>query len=354
MTDLLELQTIEVAGSSTAMGEALGEGLRALITGLVERRSAAAADYLAERQVAAVDFATLGGECLHVLRGWDASSYDEHCATAKAAGIDAALLYAMANLTDIRDLACIPAQHDAEGCTAVMVPSSVSPTGTPLAGQTWDLSAADVDCVVGVKRVPDEGPATWSVTVAGAPTLMGMNALGLAVGTTNIRVAGARVGVGYMSLLHRAVQCGDRREAEAVIAGGPRIAAHTYWFADDMGIAELECDTLACTRRDAHDVPLVRTNHCLADGRLDAEAPAENSLKRLDCAGDWALEGDHSIEGIRALFADRSHGECSINRRHDDGEPSATNACVIADPATRTLHACRGEADRGAWTALTF
>jgi len=354
MTDLLELQTIEVAGSSTAMGEALGEGLRVLITGLVERRSDAAAEYLAERGMTAADLATLGAECLHVLRGWDPPSYDEHCATAKGAGIDAALLYAMVNLTDIRDFACIPAQHDAEGCTAVMVPSSVSPTGTPLAGQTWDLSAADVDCVVGVKRVPDTGPATWSVTVAGAPTLMGMNALGLAVGTTNIKVAGTRVGVGYMSLLHRAVQCSDRHEAEVAIAGGPRIAAHTYWFADDMGIAELECDALSCTRRDAHDVPLVRTNHCLADGRLDAEAPAENSLKRLDCAGDWALKGDHSIEGIRALFADRSHGVCSINRRHDDGEPSATNACVIADPTTRTLHACRGEADRGAWTILTF
>ena len=89
MTDLLELQTIEVAGSSTAMGEALGEGLRALITGLVERRSAAAAEYLAERQVTAVDLVTLGGECLHVLRGWDAPSYDEHCATANGAAAEA-------------------------------------------------------------------------------------------------------------------------------------------------------------------------------------------------------------------------------------------------------------------------
>jgi hypothetical protein len=92
----------------------------------------------------------------------------------------------------------------------------------------------------------------------------------------------------------------------------------------------------------------------LAEERLDAEKAAESSIKRLARAGAWATDGDHSIEGIRALFTDRSDGVCSINRRHDDGHPSATNACVIADPSTRTLHACRGEADRGAWVVLTF
>lgn len=354
MCGMLELQTIDIAGSRRVMGESLGESLRATIQGLVERRRGSAATYLAERGIAAVDLTNLGADCLQVLRLWDPAGYDEHQGVACAAGVDSALLYAMVNLTDIRDLACVPAQTDAEGCTAVMVPAAMSSSGTPLAGQTWDLVAGDVKSIVAVHRRPDDGPRTWTVTVAGGPTLMGMNEHGLALGTTNIKVAGARVGVGYMSLLHKAVHCHDRREASECIVQGPRVAAHTYWFADEAGVLELECDAIACTLREGFDKTLVRTNHCIEDGRDDAEAPSESSTARLVCAEQWARRATASVEDIRALFADRSDGACSINRRHDDGEPTATNACVIADPAQRVLHACRGEADRGCWVELAF
>lgn len=335
------------------MGQSLGESLRATIEGLVERRRRSAAEYLAERGID-VDLAGLGADCLQVLRGWDPAGYDEHVGVAAGAGVDSALLYAMVNLTDIRDLACVPAQADAEGCTAAMVPGAKSATGAPLAGQTWDLVAGDVESIVAVHRTPDDAPRTWTVTVAGGPTLMGMNERGLAMGTTNIKVAGARVGVGYMSLLHKAVHLGDRREASECIVQGPRIAAHTYWFADPAGVLELECDAMACTMREGFDATLVRTNHCLADGRDDAEVPAESSTARLACAEQWAGRETVSVDDMRGLFADRSNGVCSINRRHDDGEPTATNACVVADPAQRVLHACRGEADRGCWVELAF
>jgi len=354
MYAMQELQTIDVAGSRRAMGEAIGETLRAMVGHLVERRGTAAAEYLEEHGMADVDLVGLGADCLHVLRGWDPAGYEEHMGVAQGSGIDAAVLYTMVNLTDMRDIACLPAQVDAEGCTAVMVPAATSASGTPLAGQTWDLVAGDVDSVVAVHRRPDDGPRTWSVTVAGGPTLMGMNEDGLALGTTNIKVTGARVGVAYMSLLHRAVHCSDRREAGEVIVRAPRVAAHTYWFADPNGVLELECDAMACTMREAFDATLARTNHCLSDTRHDAEAPAESSTTRLSRAEQWAGRDTISVDDIRDLFADRSDGICSINRRHDDGEPTATNACVVADPARRVLHACRGEADRGCWVELAF
>ena len=349
---MLDLPCIEVAGTPAAMGEAIGEALRAPIHALSDRRTEAIRIYVAERGLPEPDLAGLGGACLDVLRGWHLAGWEEHVATARSAGLDPAVFYALVQMTDVRDLASLPAQADAEGCTAVLVPSEATAAGSPLAGQTWDLNAADVDCVVAVKRTPDDGPSTWSVTVAGAPTLMGMNEHGLAVGTTNIKVAGARTGVGYMSLLHRAVQCNDRREAAATIMQAPRIAAHTYWCVDDMGVLELECDAMQCTQREGHSTALSRTNHCLHAARTDAEPAAENSIKRLATATAALDRSDNSIDTIRALFADRSEGICSINRRHDDGEPTATNACVIADPSARVLHACRGEADRGQWLTL--
>jgi hypothetical protein len=338
------------------MGEALGEGLRDQIAVLVDRRTQAAADYLVERGLEPRTLDDLGTDCLHVLRGWDEPAWVEHRAVARASGIDAGRLYAMINLTDIRDLACVPAQHDAEGCTAVLAAAGSTSVDGPLGGQTWDLSSGDVDSIVAVHRRPDEGPRTWAVTVAGAPTLMGMNEDGLALGTTNIRVAGARVGVGYMSLLHKAITCADRREAVEAIDAAPRIAAHTYWFVDPRGAIELECDAMSCSRREplGQDV-LVRTNHCLHEDRIDSEVPLENSLRRLDRAQAFAQSGTPiDVDNLRALFCDRSDALCSINRKHSDGEPTATNACVIADPAARVLHACRGEADRGQWVVLGF
>ncbi|MCH2136915.1 MAG: C45 family peptidase [Phycisphaerales bacterium] len=346
------LSTIEVHGSPSDMGQALGEGLRPSIERLMARRRASAADYLRERGLSGGDLSQLGAACLQVLRGWDPRGWDEHRGVARGAGVNADELYALVNLTDVRDLACIPAQTDAEGCTAVLIPAAASLHGTPLGGQTWDLISGDVEDIIAVRRTPDEGPATWSVTVAGAPSLMGMNETGLAVGTTNIKVAGARIGVGYMSLLHRALACSDRREVATCIGGGPRIGAHTYWAVDPMGALELECDAMSCTQREALTVPLVRTNHCLHPARQDAEPPSESSLQRLARAGELESKSGLTVEDLRAVFSDRRDGLNSINRRHEDGEPTATNACVIADPSKGVLHACRGEADQGQWIEL--
>ena len=352
---MLELPIIEVSGSRRAMGEAIGEGLRDMIEALVTRRTAAAADYLEEHGVPPCSLDNLGTECLHVLRGWDEPGWQEHCGVARASGIDAGCLYAMVNLTDMRDLAFIPAQTDAEGCTAVLVAEADTAVDGPLGAQTWDLSSGDVESIVAVHRRPDDGPRTWAVTVAGAPTLMGMNEHGLALGTTNISVAGARPGVGYLSLLHKAITCDDRRQAVEAVASAPRIAAHTYWFVDPRGAIELECDAMSCSRREPVGQVLVRTNHCLHEGRIDAEPPKESSLRRLARASSFANgAAGVDVDDLQTLFSDRADGLCSINRRHSDGESTATNACVIADPTARVLHACRGEADQGRWTRLGF
>ena len=351
---LLELPCIKVRGSSEDLGSGIGTALQDEIVAMIDRRTRAAEAYFELRERGSIDeMIAVGGACLEVLSEWDPDGHIEHIATALAAGVDASTLYAAANYSDMRDLVSMPASGKGdEGCTSIAVPGSKSVDGEITVGQTWDLNPLDVDSVVAVHRIPNNGPETWSVTVAGAPTLIGMNVHGIWTGTTNIRVADTQIGVGYMSLLHRAIRCYDREEAASVIQHAPRAAAHTYLLADAGGAIELECTATTTKRRDVSREPLVRTNHCIQP--IDAEPPSASSLQRLERATALVGEPRLSVESIRRLMQDREDGVDSICRYEQDGEPTATNACVIGQPASRRFEACRGPADRGQWIQLHF
>ena len=355
MTDLLQLGTVKVEGSVQQMGEAIGDSLKVEIASMIDRRWRAASAYCELRGRGSVsEMMAAGAACLDVLREWDPVGWEEHVATASAASVDAGELYAAANYSDVRDLVCGAAGE--EGCTSLAIPPCCSQDGAVLVGQTWDLHPLDVDSVIAVHRIPDCGPETWSVTIAGAPTLIGMNVHGVWTGTTNIKVQGGGIGIGYMSLLHRAIRCGDREEAASVIQHAPRAAAHTYLLADSGGAIELECSAAITRRRDVIEKPIVRTNHCLDAAHIDQEAepPSSSSIARFERASALTSTGRFGVDALRRVMADRSDGADSICRWEDDGEPTATNACAIAVPATRRLDACRGPADRGAWVTLPF
>lgn len=355
MAAMLALPVIDVAGTPRAMGRAHGEAVRDLVRGFMADRVRAGAVFVRQRRRDG-DFLATAAACLDILRGWDAAGWDEHHGVAEGAAVDAVELYAAANLTDIRDAACfrpIAASAESEGCTTALVPAARSATGAPLAAQTWDLNPPDLAFVIAIRRRPIDGPATVSVTCAGCPNLMGINAHGLAFGTTNLKVHGVRPGVPYLSLLHRMSRCRDRVEASAQLRAAPRAAAHSYWLADPSGIEDWECTAQSALARDG-DGPLCRTNHCLDAGNAtrEDEAPSASSRSRLETARRVLSAPSVGVDGLRALFADRSQGLDSINRYVEDGTGTSTNACMIAEPRERRIHACRGPSDRGAWVVL--
>jgi hypothetical protein len=182
-----------------------------------------------------------------------------------------------------------------------------------------------------------------------------MNERGLAVGTTNIKTRGSRVGIPYLSLLHRALRSATRAEARAAVEGAARAAAHTYWFADAEGAEDLECTADRSVHRSATG-PLARTNHCLDEGNRarEGEAPTKSSLARLARATGSVAAGAQSVDSLKRLFADRADGVDSINRFTEDNQGTSTNACIVTVPARRELHACRGSSDRGEWVTLRF
>lgn len=354
---LLTLPLVECAGDATAMGHAQGEALRERINAFIQQRLDAYDAYSRERHGPTVgQFLTTGSACLRVYEQWDPEGAAENAAIAAAAGVSPESLYATTNMTDVRDVLLLPAPQGDEGCTSLLVPATSARGGELIVGQTWDLNPTDLDFVVAVHRKPSRGPETWSVTVAGALSLTGMNQHGVAVGTTNIKTRRSRVGVGYLSLLHRAIRAQNAAEAETFVRGAPRAAAHTYWLADATGATELECDPESVSERRVEREPIARTNHCLAPPFLEAEGepPTVSSQKRLARAEAELRAASQDVASLRRLMGDRSDGVDSINRYTEDDQGTTTNACLIAIPARLELWACRGPADRGEWVQLRF
>ncbi|RYZ07964.1 MAG: hypothetical protein EOO73_09695 [Myxococcales bacterium] len=353
----LVLPIVECAGDARSLGNQQGEQLRERIGAFIEQRLTAFGEYSRERGGPSVDqFLEAGARCLRVYEQWDPEGAAENAGIAEAAGVSAEALYGSTNMTDVRDVLLLPPPAADEGCTSLLVPKARSRSGEVLVGQTWDLNPTDLEFVVAVHRRPKNGPETWSVTVAGALSLTGMSALGVAVGTTNIKTRRSRVGVGYLSLLHRAIRAGSAAEAREWVTSAPRAAAHTYWLADSAGATELECDPATVVERRADTQPLARTNHCLADElrAAEGEAPSPSSQKRLSRAQAALASAPQDVASLQELMRDRSDGVDSINRYTEDAQGTTTNACLIAIPATRQLWACRGPADRGEWRELKF
>lgn len=365
---MLQLPRYEFSGSAAALGAAQGDALRPLIQRFVPMRFDACRQYAAEAGGDVSGLMDVGRASFAIFERWDPEAFAEHVALAAAAGVDPVELFTVGNMTDMRDALLLSFSSgaaaaqakagaraaDAEGCSSVLIPGAHAEDRRPIAGQTWDLNPEDVDYVVAVGRRPDRGVPTWAVTVAGCPTLVGMNAYGLSVGTTNIKTWGSRPGVGYLNLLHRAIACANVAEAVDVIRDAPRAGAHTYWLADDTRQVELETSPERVVLREATGGPVIRTNHCLAPEVVAQEwqPPSPSSLQRLSRLTALLGEAGQSAQSLRRAFGDRSDGVNSVSRHAADGQGTATNAVIVAQPAERRLYACRGPAEQGEWVEL--
>lgn len=363
--DRFTLPRLRVQGSRRAMGLAHGEALRTLIQGFVAQRLEAFRVFSAERgqHFDVSRFIALGGECLEALARFHPAGHAEHVAVAEGADVEAAALYAVGNMTDVRDVllwgdpsvAPAPAA-DVEGCTAALIPSAGARENVLIAGQTWDLNPEDLPYVVAIHRVPEDGPEVWTVSCAGCLSLTGMNEFGLTVGTTNIKTRGGRVGIGYLSVLHRMLEERDVAAAESALRSTPRAGAHTYWAADENGAFEAETTPDRIVLRRLGERPLGRSNHCLDPriAELEAEAATSSSKARLARVEGELAARPQDVHTLRELFGSRADGVDSISRHIEDGQGTSTNSVLIGVPARRELHACRGPAELAEWVTLAF
>jgi isopenicillin-N N-acyltransferase-like protein len=356
---LLELETFTVRGDYHQMGCAYGARFKPQILRFVEMRLASAETYFADWGRGSVDqLLSVGAQCWEAAKSFHPEGAREHEGIASAVGISPERLYATTNMTDVRDVVLLPdvqPPSEDEGCTSALIPPAENHSG--LYGQTWDLNPPDIEYIVGLHRLPDHGLETWTVTCAGCLTLVGMNENGISVGTTNLKTWRSRVGVGYLSVLHKAVSQQTWSAASEVCERAPVAGAHSYWIGGSAGGVEWERSPGEAFRRDTMSGAIGRANHCLFEPHQEREAvsPTPSSQSRFDRVSALVQDPEyHTVDGLKRLFGDRADGVNSINRYPEDQQGTTTNSVVITSPQERVMFACRGSADRGAWYRLEF
>lgn len=350
------------------MGEAFGECERAAVWELYRLRLDNAieqAERYGGQRVTEGDILEIARRCLAVVRAFSPRGFAELQGIAQGAGLSLEQTWAMNALTDLRDVA---AYHDArtwaqawgdradvDGCSSFVALGDRTDDGTSLVAQTWDLATTNMPYVRVVVREPDTGPATVCLTTVGCLSLIGMNARGVVVGTTNLRAVDARVGVGYLDIIHEALARERFEESVAVIETAPRAGAHFYTVVDAAGsVALIECTArLHVTTRPTVGVH-VHTNHFIHDELQcveDQGTPARSSHQRWqDLTMRLERPGEWSVADAQNALADHGSGALSVCRHDDHG--ISTNGAVVMKPGVRRFLAVHGPPCRGGWVSI--
>ena len=352
------MRILRFEGTPARMGEAFGESCREAIAELYALRcenALAQALRYGGRPVSESELLALARACLAASELFDPDGTEELRGIARGAGLSAERVLAMNGLTDLRDALAWGGPFEAAGgCTAFLVQRDRSADGRLWAGQSWDLGTDNLPFVVSVERSPAATPATWCVTTVGCLSLMGMNAEGVAIGTTNLRTTDAGPGVPYLGVIHRALAERTAAAAARLVAGAPRAGGHAYTVADRSGDAFV----VECTARRSRILAIrggfhVHTNHCQVPDHqaLEAPIPYTSSRARLARMQELLREAPR-IDGrfLEGCLADGANGALAICR--DDFDGISTNAALVVCPEGPSLRACQGLPSRGGWVEL--
>lgn len=363
----MTMRVLHLHGSPRSMGEQFGEQLRAQIQEFYHLRvvnALAQAKQFGGRKLSEGHLLAISEKSIAISEPYDPEGHAELVGIARAANLTVAQAFAMNGLTDLRDVLAysnqVPGFEDAakvDGCSSFLVQGDRTKDGKILAGQTWDLATDNMPYVIGVHRRPTHGPETWCLTTVGCLSLIGLNAEGIAVGTTNIRTKDARPGICYLSVIHKALRQTKMDDALACIQTRHRAAAHYFWVASgrERRTVGVEC---TATRHDTVEITRghhVHCNHVLAEPHKALEAappkPSESTVCRQSRLGE--LIGTAPVVDaarMRTFLSDHEGGEGAICR-HDLANISS-NGAVVVEPESMRIMGCQGLPCTAEWIDL--
>lgn len=300
----------------------------------------------------------VAAKCLKPTEEYDPIGYEEFTGIAHGANLTPEQCYVLQGLTDLRDVMALDSAPNGEGCSSLILGSDRSTTSSIILAQSWDLQTSNMPFVRLVHRRPDNGPQTISLTLTGCLSLIGINEYGIAVGTTNLQTTDARIGVQYLSVLHRALRCTTLLDAVECITQAPRASGHYYYAASPDGQAVgIECSATRHVIYPFNQGCFTHCNHALSEdiARFEAHAPTPSTNHRQKRLTE--LLRNHtspiSMNDVKQFLSDHDGGPDRCICRHDHDNIS-TNAAVILSPATLEIYACRSHPHTGQWTTCTF
>jgi len=355
------LPIVELKGNARELGEQLGELTRPEVHELYELRLRSAIKFVrenGERIISEEDILSVARRCLVISEDYDAVGYDEFLGIARGAKLQPEKLFVTQGLTDLRDVMAFSDDVQSEGCSSFIIDSTQTAQKQLLLGQNWDLQSNNMPYVRLIHRKPTtEYPESWSLTLTGCLTLIGMNSEGIAVGNTNLKTKDARIGLQYLSVLHRVMRSRSFEEAVESISAAPRSAAHYYYVADRHGQAMgLECSATKAIPLPVENGMLVHCNHALHSkiAELEVSLAGSSTCFRQTRLAELIQNAAPAVnvQNLKEILSDHAGGADAICRHAENGEDVATNACVIMSPQTGEFHACRGQGHLGQWRSV--
>lgn len=361
---MCELRYLSVAGAPSRIGEAQGEAYRDEIHDFVSRRIAHLIDFVRKydpgRRLQEDEVILHGRRLIEAHRGYDAALWEEFLGIARGARISEERLLIGNGLTDIRDLVLMeglggskerPARArgaDSGGCTSFgATPEATG--GASIVGQTWDMHPDARHFLLVVRREPDDGPSTLSLTTVGCLSLSGVNSEGVAVCNSNLVPTDAREGINYLFTISRALRAGRAEDAADLVEGTRRLSGHDFMIADPCSVVDLETTGTLSRRTTPSEGVRVHSNHYLDEhlrGRAFDGIDTSSSRwrrERLDAAFRSAtrpIDRDLCWE----LLSDSTRGDGAVCNEDYAGEfgDVATAATTVIETDTGTLTACSG------------
>ncbi len=349
---------ITVTGTPHTMGKSVGKRLKPRIQVLVQEQLKKLREWGADYAGHPGDTATLRADLdsLHRLLApaadamarYEPPMWMELKAVAEVCDLQFQDLLLVLAFQDLLSLlrAPIPACNS----STLILPPGASSLQAPCQVFEWFLPPDLTPYVVILRRIPDHGPSTLTLTLGGLAPIAGISEANLAVSCNDLRVTDAQAGgIPTLFQLCGLLDAPTYEDARARLRAAPRMGGCCFHVLDRDGrrvSAEASGERTAYLPAPQEDICRVHTNHALDRGIAATCAAQVDPTSRKRLAQLAALARRLSLADLQQIDASLAPDELGIDAFFDDPDnyPQRVALVAVLDPRHRAIHLHRGPA----------